>query len=189
MAAGPRERLVTAAIELVRRDGVEGAALADILERGGVARRSVYQHFPGGKAEMVSVATGEAGRRMRGVIATLGAGVTPSEMLDGLVRRTADDLRRSDFALGCPVMAAANSADVTVVRAAAAEVFDLWIEEISAQLVSAGRPATEAQGLAGFVVSSIEGALARARAARSVAPLEEAAAFLVPLVAAVGDAD
>ena len=51
MPPGPRERLIASAIDLVRARGVDGTGLAELLEHSGTARRSIYQHFPGGKAE------------------------------------------------------------------------------------------------------------------------------------------
>ena len=49
-----RERLIASAIELLRRNGVAGTGLAQLLEHSGTARRSVYVNFPGGKSELVT---------------------------------------------------------------------------------------------------------------------------------------
>ena len=64
MTAGPRERLIDSTIALIRRRGVHATGLTDLLNHSGTARQSIYQHFPGGKAELVEHATKEAGRQM-----------------------------------------------------------------------------------------------------------------------------
>ncbi|MFT4264987.1 MAG: TetR family transcriptional regulator C-terminal domain-containing protein [Nocardioides sp.] len=183
MSASPRQRLIAAAIELVREHGVEGTGLADLLERGASARRSIYQNFPGGKSELIAVSTQAAGRWMQRRIRELGTAMGASATVVELVQQTAADLVRSDFRLGCPIMAAAASADAETVRVAAVDVFALWVDEIAPLLARDGRSPEEARSLASFVVSSVEGALARARATRSTTPLEEASTYLVRLIA------
>src|SRR5258706_426767 len=51
-----RERLIASAIEMLRRHGVAGTGLAELLENSGTARRSVYVNFPGGKSELMAEA-------------------------------------------------------------------------------------------------------------------------------------
>ncbi|MCP9625448.1 TetR/AcrR family transcriptional regulator, partial [Nocardia otitidiscaviarum] len=53
MSAGPRDRLIESAIELVREQGVHGAGLSALLDRSRASRNSLYQHFPEGKGELV----------------------------------------------------------------------------------------------------------------------------------------
>jgi AcrR family transcriptional regulator len=65
MTSRPRERLVSTAIELVRKHGVEGTGLAELLERSNTARRSIYQHFPKGKLELIEASTYAAGDWIR----------------------------------------------------------------------------------------------------------------------------
>ena len=52
-----RDALITSVTGLVRRRGVAGTGLNALLEDSGVARRTVYLNFPGGKAELVAEAT------------------------------------------------------------------------------------------------------------------------------------
>ncbi|WP_372442056.1 TetR/AcrR family transcriptional regulator [Nocardioides limicola] len=63
----PRERLLRSSIALVRAHGVEGTGLTELLERSGTARRSIYQHFPGGKDELIAASTRAAGSWMKRV--------------------------------------------------------------------------------------------------------------------------
>lgn len=183
MPQGPRQRLVAAAVELVREHGVEGTGLSALLDRSGSARRSIYQHFPGGKLELVAASTRAAGGWMRAVLEQLGASMDTATMLSVMVGEIAKDLRASDFRLGCPIAAAAAaSADATGVRDAAASVFAGWVETLEAQLVREGSGRAEAHSLAGFLVSSMEGAILCARATRSTEPLTQAGEQLARLL-------
>jgi len=182
---GPRERLIISAIELVRARGVEGTGLSELLEHSGTARRSIYQHFPGGKAELVATSTTAAGAWLRRSLRDLEGHGDVASLVRIVVGQVAQNLVATDYTLGCPVAAAAAAApDAAGVREAAANAFGSWDEELAAALVREGRSAAESQSLAGFIVSAVEGALLRARCARSVEPLEQAAAQLSALLEA-----
>ena len=184
MPQGPRQRLVSAAVALVRERGVEGTGIAQLLERSGCARRSVYQHFPGGKQELVGAATHEAGEWIRRAVHDVAATTSPAEALVLVVDQIKGSLLESDFALGCPVGAAALApADAPAVRAAAGEVFAGWVEEVAAVLEREGRAPAAARSLAGFIVSALEGATMTAQATRSTEPLDQATAHLRTLLA------
>lgn len=183
MPQGPRERLITAAIGLVRERGVEGTGVADLVERSNSARRSIYQHFPGGKLELIDASTRAAGEWVRRLISGAADSMSGAELLAEVGRQMSANLTASDFRLGCPIGAAASAPpDAVAVHAAAGAAFDSWIDEIAAPLVRDGLPAAEARSLAGFAVSSIQGALLRARASRSTEPIDEAVAQLTRLL-------
>ena len=55
---GARDKLVASAIDLMRRYGIAGTGIAQLLDHSGISRRSVYLNFPGGKAELVAQNTG-----------------------------------------------------------------------------------------------------------------------------------
>ncbi|WP_203337074.1 LmrA/YxaF family transcription factor [Nocardioides limicola] len=71
-------------------------------------------------------------------------------------------------------------------RAAAAEAFHSWADELSAALVAEGREVGEAESLARFIVAAVEGALMVARSARSTQPLYDAARQVGVLLGAGG---
>lgn len=180
--AGPRERLIASAITLVRERGVEATGLADLLQHSGAARRSIYQHFPGGKLQMIEESTRLAGAWIGRLIHAAGD-EQPAALVRALVEQTTRNLVASDFTRGCPIMAAAAAPpEAAQVRAAAAAVFESWTTEIAARLAATGRSPQESRSLAGFIVSSVEGALVRAVAARSTEPLDQAAEQLPRLL-------
>lgn len=181
---GPRQRLISAAIGLVREHGVEGTGLAELLERSGSARRSVYQHFPGGKLELLETSTRAAGKWLQNVIHEFGRTIDSATLLQEMIKQISADLVRTGYRLGCPIAAAAlASADATGVQQAAADVFAGTVREIEALLVREGRSTNQAHSLAGMAVSSVEGAMLCARAARSTEPLDQAAEHLSRLLA------
>lgn len=184
MPPGPRERLIISAIELLRTRGVEGTGLSDLLEHSQTARGSVYQHFPGGKAELMAASTTAAGAWIRRTLREYAEQTDPATLLRGLIEQLAANLAANDYQPGCPVAAAAAAApDAAGVREAAAAVFDCWTDDLAAALEEDGRSAAQARSLAGFILSAVEGALLRARCARSTEPLEQTAEQLAALLA------
>lgn len=175
---GPRERLLDATIASLRRHGVHGTGIAEVLAESGAARQSIYQHFPGGKAELVAEAARRAGSRI--------VRDTPSDphaYVDDRLDWWIDQLRRHDFALGCPVAAAALAGpDSPAAVTAAAEVFAAWTEHFAGLLVAAGADPAEAERVGRFHVSAVEGAGLTARALRSVQPVEDLRTVLHRLV-------
>jgi AcrR family transcriptional regulator len=51
-----RRRLLDATARLTYRNGVAATGVAEIVAEAGVARMSLYRHFPGGKDELVAAA-------------------------------------------------------------------------------------------------------------------------------------
>lgn len=175
----PRERLLDATITSLRRHGVQGTGIAELLSSSGTARQSIYQHFPGGKAELVAAATRRAGDFM----ARRDGASGPHAHLDRRVDWWVGQLERHDFALGCPVAAAAIAgSEFPEVVEAAAEVFDTWTRSFADLLVEAGAEPAPSTALARFQISAIEGAILTARALRTVEPLEDLRAHLHRLV-------
>jgi TetR/AcrR family transcriptional regulator, lmrAB and yxaGH operons repressor len=183
MEPGPRARLVGAAIALVREKGVEGTGLAELLERSNTARRSLYQHFPGGKHELIGHSTRSAGRFIERALQRGSAGAGSAASLAAILDQLIADAEATEFRLGCPVAAAAAApADATEVITAAGAAFAGWTSLVEEWLVAEGLAQGEARSLAGFLVSSIEGALLCARAARSAEPLQQAKEQLMHLL-------
>ena len=86
-------------------------------------------------------------------------------------RRVKDQPER----LGCPVAAAALARpEDPELAAAATAAFQSWEAPIAAALRDEGVGAEDAEAFAGLVVSTVEGALLRARAAGSQEPLDSA---------------
>jgi AcrR family transcriptional regulator len=183
-AVGParrdgRDRLLNGARRLLAEKGYAGMELRDVAARGKAPRGSIYHHFPGGKSQLAVEAAELEGREIRAALesslAELGLAETLSTFGEMFRRRVKDKPEH----LGCPVAAAALARpEDPALAAAATAAFQSWEAPIAAALRGEGVTEAEAQAFAGLVVSTIEGALIRARAAAAQAPLDSAVAGL-----------
>src|SRR5262249_55711299 len=153
--------------------------LRDVAARGDAPRGSIYHHFPGGKAQLAAEAAALDGARVRAGIERSFAerGVRETLLRFGDVFRT----RAADrpALIGCPVAPAALARPEDPARAAAATAaFRSWEATIEAALEREGVAPERAAPFAALVVSTVEGALLRARAAGDHGPLDDAFAGL-----------
>ena len=149
--------------------------LRDVAERGKAPRGSIYHHFPGGKAQLAARGGRARGRAIRDAIERSLAerGLRQTLGLFGEIfrRRAADHPER----IGCPVAAAALARpEDPALAAAATAAFQSWEGAIAAALRERRRQRRDAATFAGLVVSTVEGALVRTRAAGDHAPLDSA---------------
>src|SRR5580693_9760387 len=109
-ALPPRERIVRSAAQLIRRKGVSGTGMREIVIEADAPRGSLQHYFPGGKEELVSDALlwmGDvAARRIRRCLDELQSR-TPSALLASIVGTWRPDLASEQFSAGCPLVAAA----------------------------------------------------------------------------------
>ena len=170
-----RALLLKGARQLLAEKGYAGMELRDVAERGKAPRGSIYHHFPGGKTQLAREAAALEGETIRETIerSLRERGLKATLAMFGEVfrRRVADHPER----LGCPVAAAALARpEDPELAAAATAAFRSWEEPIAAALLDEGVGRREAEDFAGLVVSTVEGALIRARAAGSAEPLDSA---------------
>ncbi|MDT5139215.1 MAG: TetR/AcrR family transcriptional regulator, lmrAB and yxaGH operons repressor [Mycobacterium sp.] len=179
-----RERLIDSAIELLRRNGVAGTGLAELLQHSGAARRSVYVNFPGGKSELMTEATRTAGRLMDSTLAGAAPDGDGRESLAEFVESWKETLRTSDYTAGCPVVAAALGRTESPSAAdAAGEVFTAWQNMLAGRLRAEGVGIDEAESLATTIVAAVEGAVVLCLAAQSTDPLDRTVQMLDQLIA------
>jgi len=177
--------MILSAALLFRERGINGTSFADVLEHSGAPRGSVYHHFKGGKTQLAEEAIRWAGEfTIAGAVAALEQD-DPVAAVGRFRRQWAKTLQASDFAAGCPIVAAAIDGEhEPTVRDVAGEVFASWQEVIARAFRERGLPAARAQSLATLLIASIEGAIILSRAQRSVRPLERVADELEHLMAA-----
>jgi AcrR family transcriptional regulator len=179
--------MVRSAAQLIRRRGVSGTGMREIVMQADAPRGSLQHYFPGGKEELVGEALlwmgGVAARRVRKNMEGLEP-ATPSALLAALAADWRGDLTAEDFGAGCPLVAAAADVVATSeeLRLVLRDAFDGWQGPLRAALVSLGVPAERAEGLALVVISALEGAIVLARVRRDLAPLDVVVAELGPLL-------
>jgi AcrR family transcriptional regulator len=181
-----RERLLNGARKLLAEKGYAGMELRDVAERGHAPRGSIYHHFPGGKRQLAVEAAELEGREVRAAIEASLAQRGLTETLTAFGEMFRRRVKNRPEHLGCPVAAAALARpEDPALAEAATRAFRSWEEPIAAALREQGVAEAEAATFAGLVVSTIEGALVRARAAADEAPLESAVAGLQRALAAL----
>ncbi|MGW3204392.1 TetR/AcrR family transcriptional regulator [Streptomyces sp. NPDC001135] len=184
---GPRERMVFSAAQLIRRDGVAATGLREVAAHAGAPRGSLQHYFPGGKEQLVNEAVAWAGRYAGKRVARFVAGLdepTPSGLFAAMAAQWTDEYAADGFAAGCPVAAVTvecASAGGSAQEAVAA-AFTTWRTPLAEALTGMGVPAARAASLATLMISTLEGAILLARAARDTAALTTAVRELGPLL-------
>lgn len=176
VAGGPRERMVVSAALLIRERGAQATAISDVLKHSRAPRGSAYHYFPGGRMQLLEEATDYAGAYIAEKITNAESAVGLLEELTGMYR---EQLIRSDYRAGCPIVAVTieagdpdNPERTSKVIERAAAAFELWTDLIRRRLIAEGVEAARAAELAMLVTTSIEGAIIVARASRDVKPLD-----------------
>jgi AcrR family transcriptional regulator len=183
----PRDRMVRSAAQLIRRKGVSGTGMREIVTEADAPRGSLQHYFPGGKEEIVSDALLWAGdmtaqlvrRNLRELKSR-----TPSALLAAIVDGWRRDLNREKFSVGCPLVAATadTAASSALLRDALRRAFDRWLEPLSESLIDLGVPVERSDNLALVIIAALEGAIILARVRRDVTPFDALVSELGPML-------
>ncbi|HYC36456.1 MAG TPA: TetR/AcrR family transcriptional regulator [Usitatibacter sp.] len=180
----PRDRMIEAAITLMRRSGYSGVGINEVLAESGAPKGSMYHYFPGGKRQVAaeSLAT-YAGRVVAFIDASLARGRTPAGKVRALFAAFEQRLLDSDYRQSCAAGCVSLDLDPELesVRAVVESAFADYIAVIASHFELGN--ATRARSFAGFVLTAIEGAYVRGRAERSGKAFREAGEWLARLVA------
>jgi AcrR family transcriptional regulator len=178
----PRERMVLAAAALLSERGVAGTSFAEVIEKSGAPRGSIYHHFPEGKDALTAEAIALVGQHVLARIRRRDE-ATPKQVVEGFVAAWREVLVQSDCQAGCAIAAVANERLAHPELAArAAAVFVSWEHELAKTLTLAGMPRGKANVAAALILAAVEGALILCRARRELAPLDAVAHGLVTFV-------
>jgi TetR/AcrR family transcriptional repressor of lmrAB and yxaGH operons len=180
-----RDRMIEAAIDLMRGYGLSGVGINDLVRQSGSPRGSVYHFFPQGKSQIASEALAVQGARIAAFMeSALASRKAPAPKMEALFEAFACRVEESAFQRSCAVgavtldLAAADDA----LRLVISGIFDDWRTVIAGHFPMGGARLT--QSFAGLVLTAIEGAHIRARAERSGAPFREAGSWLARLARA-----
>ena len=182
-----RQRMVHATVRLIRRHGLHGTGLQQVLAESSAPRGSLYFHFPDGKQQLTVEAVRYAASRITARLKTIvEEGATPSETVRLLFDSYAAWVERTEFAEGCPIAGVALDLAPGWEQAqqACAEAAEEWTRVLAAAFESAGTAEADSQARAALVLSALEGALVLARAQRSAQPMRSAGAELARLLEA-----
>ncbi|WP_245757410.1 TetR/AcrR family transcriptional regulator [Amycolatopsis xylanica] len=178
-----RDRMVTTAMELFRREGYPATSWRRLIEAAGTPWGSAYHHFPGGKEEL-GVAAIELGSRV--VTKTVERAFEKHERTEDAIRwwfgKAAQALAADDYRGGCPL------ATITLEMAhaseklteAARQAFATWHELVVKNLRERGHP--DPGDLAIAIMNNLEGALLLSRIHRSPDALDRAAEHVIAII-------
>jgi AcrR family transcriptional regulator len=174
-----RQRIIAQAAPVFNQKGFAGCSMQDVMEATGLEKGGLYRHFSG-KEELAAEAfryTVERAQKLRfeKLSQTQGSLVQLRSFVDGFVNR------RSDVAGGCAIFNTAIEEDDgnPVLRGLALDAVRTWRGRL-ARIVERGirrgeiRKGTVPRGVANFLISTLEGALAISRLEGNKTALEDA---------------
>jgi AcrR family transcriptional regulator len=175
-----RARLVITAARLLAEKGPSGTSFGDVLRAAGGARGSTYHHFPHGKRELYDAALDLASDRAYAALEDARGQSAEAIVVTffGMWRLL---LTRTDLRLGCAVLAVAVSGDDERNVDHAGEIFTAWRGHLASLFADAGLTGPQATSLAAVAIASAEGAVAIARAERSMETFELVAKHVTEL--------
>lgn len=176
-----REAILSAAVQLFRRQGYAATGLAEILEASGAPKGSLYHYFPGGKVEIGEKAVERAGETVAATLRDLVSETGDAgEVVERYARLLGGWLEQSGFRDGSPLttIILETVPQHEPIRLAAMAAYASWAGIIK-EAAQAGSVAPDRAGaLATLTISVIDGALIQCRVEESSAPLERAANVL-----------
>jgi TetR/AcrR family transcriptional repressor of lmrAB and yxaGH operons len=179
-----RERMIEAAIALMRRSGLSGAGINEVVRESGAPKGSVYHHFPGGKLQLATEALAvHAARVQQFMEHALTSRRRPGDRVKALFDAFARRVEEAEYRRSCPVGAVCLDLDPGIehLQPMLGAMFSEWITLI-ARHVDLG-DARRSKSFAGLALTAIEGAYIRCRAERSSRPFKEAGVWLSGLAA------
>ena len=179
---GTRQKLLTAAVTLMRRTGLTGAGINEIVRESGAPKGSVYHFFPAGKQQIASEALRDyAGTVAEFIDASLRGKRSPAAKVKALFDAFADRVEQGNYESSCAAGTVCLDLDAVSepLREAVAAALDRYVEAIAAHFDCGD--VRQRRSFAGLLLSAIEGAYIRSRAQRSSKPFREAGAWLAAL--------
>lgn len=179
---GSRERMIDAAITLMRESGLSGAGINEIVRASGAPKGSVYHFFPNGKQQIAAESVRIYSTRVLDFMdSALSSQTQPDAKIRALFDAFAQRVEQGAFLRSCAVGTVSldlqsGLEDLRIVLAGALSDWAALIE----RHVDLGDP-RQTRSFAGFVITAIEGAYIRCRAERSSRPFIEAGVWLARL--------
>ena len=174
-----RTRILETARRLFHEQGFHATGISTILREADVNSGSLYHYFPSKEALLQGVLELYV-RLLRPAVMdpVEGMSADPIGRVFALLGYYRQGLQMTDFKMGCPIgnLALEVGDDNAVARGLIELNFNNWSAVVEGWLAAAGDRlprAMDRHELAGFVLTVMEGAMMRARAAKSFAPFDE----------------
>ena len=187
MTAPTRDRIVDAASDLLRLQGLHATGVKQIVGHADAQLASLYHFFPGGKEELADTVIRQAGAGYQELVtAVWDAEADVVASVRAIFAGAAAVLEATGYEDACPIATVALEVASTneTLRVATADVFAAWNEAATSRLEAAGLTPAAARRLAFAIVAALEGGFVLARAARSPEPMLAAGDVMTSAVAA-----
>jgi AcrR family transcriptional regulator len=181
-ASDKRERLAAAAAELVSARGLDGATIAAIAERAGVAPGSVYYHLRS-KDEIAAAAVESVASARTADLERWSKEPSPQSRLTAYLDNAAATAETTAAQGNAATLAAQLRVAAPVAADAAAQVVRDTIAWAAGQFEELGHPRAAAEARALHLVTGVEGAAQLAHALGDATPISREAAHLSRWVA------
>ncbi len=152
-----REEVLSRLLATFRKDGYDGASLAELSQRTGLGKSSLYHHFPGGKEEMATAVLGYLEGTLGQAFTSALEGKTPEAKLTRLL--DAVDGFYASGKCACILERLAASVDRARFKKPLARAFDGFMGAFVEIGRAAGLRESVARARAESAVVRIEGAL------------------------------
>ena len=157
-----REEVVARVMGVVRRQGYDGASIAELSKATGLGKSSLYHHFPEGKDDMVGAVIGHLETALEAsVFAPLRAPGDPNTRLRAMNDELGAFYHEGREACVLAILGIGDASRSFHPRIK--KIFRAWIDAIATALRDGGLSKHEAQARAEDAVVRIEGALVLAR--------------------------
>ncbi|MBN2028531.1 MAG: TetR/AcrR family transcriptional regulator [Actinobacteria bacterium] len=167
-----RERILASAGSLMRRKGISGASVSEVMGGAGMTVGGFYAHFPS-KQALVAEALRNTMRKSRALMASAAGEVKGADWLRAAVRSYLSRSHRDHPESGCPLPANLGEiarADPAVREVLAGEMADMT-GELASHLEEEGIADPKGEALA--MMATMVGGLALSRALRGNALSDE----------------
>lgn len=181
--AASRDRMIEAAIDLMRGSGLGGAGINEIVRASGAPKGSVYHFFPAGKLQIAAQALDSYAAGVHAFIdAALSSRNDPAAkvraLFDAFARRVEEGGFRRSCAVGTVCLDLDDETDP--LRAVLAAALDDWAMLIAFHLDLGDARRTRAMAQA--VLAAIEGSYILCRVHRSSQPFRDAGTWLAAAI-------
>src|SRR5688572_8921558 len=156
MKASPsRDRMIEAAIVLMRRSGYSGVGINEVLAESGAPKGSMYHYFPDGKRQVaIEALAAYAPRVVAFIDERMSRGKAPADKMRHLFQGFEERLREGDYRLSCAAGCVSLDLDddLDSVRDAVRQAFAAYVDVIAKHI--AFRDRRRAKSFAAFVLTA-----------------------------------
>jgi TetR/AcrR family transcriptional repressor of lmrAB and yxaGH operons len=184
--ADTRQQILNATAALLESQGYHATGLNQIIAESGAPKGSLYHYFPDGKEQIAEEAILQvAGRTARRIDASLAMDADPAEAVRQFAGLLAQQVESSGFRAGGPLTTVAGETAThgpERLNLACRGAYRMMKAIFTKKMAASGMPAARADELAGFILSSFEGAILLSRTLHNTIPLRQAGACLAQLI-------